>query len=322
MAITQLPSLDRTSASFRSDLNAFFAGLVQQFATEANDLAGALNAIAAGTAMAIPYTFSTTTTDADPGTGFLRLDNATQNAATTIRADLTGADGSTWTDVLNTFDDSTSTIKGHIMLQKLGDATKWILFAVTALASPTGYKNLTVSCVSSSAASPFADGDSLILKFTPKGDRGDTGSVAGAGDHEVVVHTGNGHGSTNTKIRRFTTTLTNVGTAITYADSAANGASFTINETGLYSLHYIDYYASGGSYMGASINSAQLATNVDSIAVASRLMLGSSAQAFAMANASRVVKLAAGDIVRAHTNGQMNAADNQCYFAIRKVGAV
>ena len=144
--------------------------------TEMNAFQAALTSIAAGTAFAIPYTFSTTTTDSDPGAGILRLDNATQNTATTIRADLLGSDGSTWTDVLATFDDSTSTIKGQITLVKLGDATKWLAFNVTALASPSGYKNISVANVASSAASPFADTDAIALQFTRTGDKGEIGS--------------------------------------------------------------------------------------------------------------------------------------------------
>lgn len=144
--------------------------------SEMNAFQAALTAIAAGTAFAIPYTFSTTTTDSDPGPGFLQLDNATQNAATTIRADLLGSDGSTWTNVIDTFDDSTSTVKGQIMLVKLGDATKWLAFNVTALASPAGYKNIAVTNVASSSANPFIDADVIVLKFTRVGDKGDVGA--------------------------------------------------------------------------------------------------------------------------------------------------
>ena len=149
--------------------------------TAINTTVATMSAIAAGGAMTLPYTFSSTTTDADPGAGFVRLSSATQNASTVIRLDLVGADGSTWTDVISTFDDSTSTVKGYILLQKLTDATKWLEFSVSSLASPAGYKNLTVVPVASSAASPFADGDSLVLKFTATGDKGDTGATGTGG---------------------------------------------------------------------------------------------------------------------------------------------
>lgn len=50
----------------------------------------------------------------------------------------------------------------------------------------------------------------------------------------VVLRASNGRGSSNTNVMRFTTTVDNVGSDITYADSATDGASFTINTTGLY----------------------------------------------------------------------------------------
>jgi len=318
MSITPLPSLDRTSASFKSDVDTFFGTKMPTFCTEMNAAIAALNLIAAGTACAIPYTFSTTTTDADPGAGYLRLGSATQNTATVIRADLVGADGSTWTNVIDTFDDSTSTIKGHIMLQKLGDATKWLLFSVSSLASPSGYKNITVANVASSASSPFADGDQIILKFTRNGD---AGTAAALGNHEVVLHSGNGHGSTNTMIRRYATALVNTGTAMTYADSAANGMSITINESGLYNIYMTDRTAGASPGYGVSVNSSQLTISIASITTANRIM-----QTYPVSDkpggVSRTVYLTAGDVIRAHTDSTPTVTDDRAYFAIRKVGVI
>lgn len=412
MAITPLPEAPSTSdpTNFDSEADAFIAALAA-FVTEANVLAAAMNAVSAGTACSIPYTFSTTTTDSDPGAGTLRLDNATQNTATTIRADLVGADGSTWTSLIDTFDDSTSTIKGYIMLMKAGDATKWLLFSVSALASPSGYKNISVTIVSSSAANPFANGDSLILKFTRNGDAGSVGSMAfpvsartsntilgtgdkathinvtsgtftqtlaaaatrgngwfcfyensgtgvvtldgnasetlngattmllaqgescliicdGAndrvlkfqllGDHLVEVHTGNGHGSTNTVIRRFTTTMTNTGSAITYADSATNGGTFTINSPGLYAITYTEN-STGSAAAGISVNSAELTTSVSTITAASRKAIAKCGNG-EPACCACVLKLVAGDVIRAHTTGAPAGTDARTFFSIRKIG--
>lgn len=132
-----------------------------------------------GGAIAIPYTFSTTTTDADPGNGKLRLSNATQDAATVIRADLLASDGTDWSAVLATLADSTNTVKGHIRLFKTDDPTKWLVFTVSALASPSGYNNITVANVAGSTASPFADTDAITLAFTRAGDAGGGGSGGG-----------------------------------------------------------------------------------------------------------------------------------------------
>ena len=181
MSITALPTPPARSqapATFITNADAFIAAL-PTFVTEANALAASMNSAAAGVAFSIPYNFSTTTTDSDPGAGTLRLDNATQNTATTIRVDLLGSDTTTWTGVLDTFDDSTSTIKGQIRLVKASDASKWLAFNVTALASPSGYKNITVANVASSAASPFTNGDALLLSFTRTGDLGQAATLSG-----------------------------------------------------------------------------------------------------------------------------------------------
>jgi hypothetical protein len=153
--------------------------MIDQF----NDAISAFNAVAAGGAVSLQYTFSSTTTDADPTAGRLRLSSATQNASTTIRADLVGSDGSTLTGVLDLLDDSTSTNKGYLRLLKKDDANKWLIFSVTALASPSGYRNITVTPAAYSSASPFADGDELLFDFTPNGDKGDTGLTGTTGTH-------------------------------------------------------------------------------------------------------------------------------------------
>lgn len=142
------------------------------------------------------------------------------------------------------------------------------------------------------------------------------------GDHAVWVHTGNGHGSTNTFIRRFTTTVSSTGTAITYADSAANGASFTINTPGVYAITYCDSYNVSQQNFGISLNSAQLTTNVASITASTRLGMTVSAGAGMSGVLPVVALLAAGDVVRPHDAGSNNAASAaDSYFIIRKVGS-
>lgn len=134
-----------------------------------------------GGPISIPYVFSTTTTDSDPGAGILRLNQATQNTATVIRADLLSSDTSDWSAVLATLADSTNAVKGHIRLFKTLDPTKWLVFTVSAVASPAGYKNITVANVSSSSASPFIDTDPITLTFSRSGDMGNTGTAGAAG---------------------------------------------------------------------------------------------------------------------------------------------
>ena len=141
-------------------------------AAEMMDMLAQSSVIAAGGAFAIPYVFDATTTDADPGAGKLRLSSTTQSAATVMRLDLTSA-GQDYTTLIDTFDDSSSAVKGSIRLVKQGDLTKWMTFNLTALATPSGYRNLTVVCTDSSMTSPFSNGDALMLSFQRTGDKGE-----------------------------------------------------------------------------------------------------------------------------------------------------
>ncbi len=137
-----------------------------------------------------------------------------------------------------------------------------------------------------------------------------------AGDHVVEVHTGNGHGSTNTKIRRFSTTMTNTGSAITYADSAGNGASFTIAQAGNYAITYSEARTSSASRFGVTVNSAALTTNIESVAIATRKAYD---YAVPEGACSCTIRLAVGDVVRAHTDGTPDETSNKVFFSIRKV---
>src|SRR5206468_10242109 len=52
-----------------------------------------------------------------------------------------------------------------LRLFKTTDPTKWLVFTVSAVASPSGYKNVTVANVDGSSASPFSNGDAITMKF-------------------------------------------------------------------------------------------------------------------------------------------------------------
>lgn len=180
MSITALPTSptrQMDAATYVAAFNAWIAAM-PQFIADCNATAAGMVTTALGTAYALPYTFSTTTTDADPGAGLLRLSASPQNTATVIRMDLTGADTQDYTSVIDTFDDSGSTVKGVLRLVKQTDSTKWILFSVTSIASPSGYRNITVVPIAWSSASPFSNSDPLLISFSRTGDVGTSGTLA------------------------------------------------------------------------------------------------------------------------------------------------
>lgn len=131
------------------------------------------------------------------------------------------------------------------------DATNWMLGEVTAYDSGTG--SLTVYVRQINGSGTYAAW-TISLAATPQD----------VGNHCVWAHSANGFGATNTKHRRYTTVKTNVGTAITYADSAANGATFTINEAGDYTITVCDRNATASRdvYFGVAVNSAAGTTNI------------------------------------------------------------
>jgi len=137
----------------------------------------------------------------------------------------------------------------------------------------------------------------------------------------VVVSTGNGHGSTNTKIRRFTTIDSNIGSAITYADSATLGGSFTINEDGIYSIIYNDYTSGAEAGIGISLNSTELTTDINSLTnYKDRITLANAGNISSNSCISATIFIAAGGVIRAHNAPTLpNSTLNITQFRITKV---
>jgi hypothetical protein len=128
---------------------------------------------------ALSYTYSTTTTDADPGSGFLRLDNATPGSATGIYVsdnELNAVDVSAY---LLSWDDGTSAAPGTIIMRSVESAGVFHIYSLTAVTDNSGYVDLTVSYVAGSGS--FVNGETVLVAFIPTGDKGDTGATGPAG---------------------------------------------------------------------------------------------------------------------------------------------
>lgn len=135
----------------------------------------------------------------------------------------------------------------------------------------------------------------------------------------VRLHTANGYGSTNTVIRRFSTQVSSSGSDITYTDSAANGASFTVNVAGVYAISYSDAFVSG-SYFGISLNSSQLTTSVVSITASDLLIQSTNSNNTYSGAVSWTGYLPAGSVLRPHTAGQTaGTPTNSVQFTICRI---
>lgn len=138
----------------------------------------------------------------------------------------------------------------------------------------------------------------------------------------IRVHTppggASGYGSTNTRFRRFTTTVTNQGSDITYADSVTLGGLFTVNVPGRYAISYTDQFAAG-DYLSITLNDT-VPTGVP--LVGEILASDSIAGANVSANCSWTGELPAGALIRARTqNGTSSGSQTQYgQFTISRVG--
>lgn len=185
---------------------------------------------------------------------------------------------------------SKSYVEGmEIRIASTASTTNWMQGTVTSYNSTTGALVVNVTHTS---------GSGTIASWTISLSASLSSAI---NDNRVLVHTGNGFGSTNTKIRRFTTTFEDLGTAITYADSATLGATFTITEDGFYFYSYVDASNSALNF-GISVNSSELTTNIESITAADRLRVIQT-DVTTPIEISGILKLSIGDVVRAHTNG-------------------
>jgi hypothetical protein len=226
----KLGAVYRKLPMFGAEVNATAAEMNATLASanaEQAAILAAANSMAAGGGMSLEYVFDTATADADPTAGKLRLNNSTQNAATAIRLDLLGADTNDYTSLLDNFDASTSIEKGLITLRKKGDPRKFLTFSLTAKASPSGYRNLTVACIGGSAANPFANGDTLVLQFTRTGNQG----LQGASYLTLRVreeYASGSSGAAGGAAGTYTTTITRV--LNTTKTNTISGASLASNQ--------------------------------------------------------------------------------------------
>jgi hypothetical protein len=209
--------------------------------------------------------------------------NATNSTSTTSLTIGTGSKSIT-------VQTSKSYVEGMtVRIASTASTSNWMQGLVTSYNSGTGALVVNVTHTS---------GSGTIAAWTVSLSAAIDATVPG---NRVRVHTGNGYGSTNTKIRRYTTTFESVGSAITYADSSTNGGTFTINTAGVYGFRLVDIFSLTGKYAGISVNSNQLTTNIQSITAAHRraVIQASTADVFCL---SGFLDLSASDVVRVHTD--------------------
>ena len=142
-------------------------------------------------------------------------------------------------------------------------------------------------------------------------------------DSMIRLDTYLGYGSVATKIPRFTNIRENIGSEILYQDSATNGSSFTAQKDGVYSFTFDAGSPNSADYIGLSLNSTQLTTNIDTITAPNRLAIsGTDSSGFAAQLVQWTGILRAGDVVRPHTRGGVPVGANFHNFTATYQGSL
>lgn len=146
-------------AEVRTKNVAFHVDIIASAATANSDFYG-INGV--------PYSFNTSFAAADPGTGKLSL-NALPATAVTLNISETGATSEPLAAYLETWDDSTSTVRGRVHFYKVGAVGTFAIFNLTGTVTDSGtYKTCTIAYVSGNGT--FANGDRLGVLFYANGD--------------------------------------------------------------------------------------------------------------------------------------------------------
>lgn len=188
----------------------------------------------AGVTGSAAFTFSTTTADADPGAGALRLNHATIGSVTAAYVDNLNSGGSTISPWLDTFDDGgDSGWRGDLHIYSEASAlTVFAIFKVTgSVVDGTGYRKLTLSY--SAGPGGFTNGGAIIVAFIPRGAPGTgdvTAAAAFATDNVVIRSDGTAKGVQHTGIavsdadRMLFQQATDLGTSLVVERNAAPAA--------------------------------------------------------------------------------------------------
>lgn len=124
---------------------------------------------AGATPSATTQAYSTTTTDSDPGSGIFRFNNATIASATAAYVDNNEAGGSSIIGYLDSFDDSSSVVKGILVFRGVTSPTAFAIFQVTgSVVDGTGYRKLTLVYLASGGT--FTNTNVFAFTFHRTGD--------------------------------------------------------------------------------------------------------------------------------------------------------
>lgn len=180
------------------------AALVSQTSSAANATIAA-NAAGGLTAVANRWLYSVSPNMSDPGTGVLHFNNTTISSSTQLAISaLTNDTGNpNLRNYINTWANSTHSIRGTLIFRKSGAPATFAVFSITgSISDNTTWQQIPVTYVTGSGG--FTDQDPFYVEFTMAGNDGAAGS--GSGDMLKANNL--------SELANFATARTNLGVAI------------------------------------------------------------------------------------------------------------
>ena len=142
----------------------------------------------------LPYSYSTTTTDSDPGTGKIQFDNSSVGSATIIYVDNVTSGGFNVSTYIDSWDDATSSPAGYLNIGWGSSNPSQTIYSISGAitssgTSGTGYKKVPVTYVSGYTGT-ITNGLATRVAFTRNGDIGATGPTGAQGIQGATGPTG------------------------------------------------------------------------------------------------------------------------------------
>lgn len=200
----------------------------------------------------IKYTYDTTTTATDPGSGKLQFNNTTLSSATALYISETDGDANALAAYIATWDDSTSTVRGILTMRKDSDPAVFAIFSISGTITDNGaWDTFTVAHIASNGS--FSDNDVVKIHFFRTGDKGETGAAGASGaavweaniERAIDFHTGGttmrgaAWGSTLSSSSANTPSATKLdGRVVNTSTTLNNSAFYELPNTACYFLSY------------------------------------------------------------------------------------
>lgn len=147
-----------------------------ELATRVDELLTRVDQLLLGRVLTATLEYRTETADADPGDGRFRLNNATLSSVTEGYFDDQDTEGSSISALIDTYDDSSSAIKGTLVLASLDDAANWAAYRIVGTVEiPFGYRRLTLEHIVS--AGTWTAGERFAQAFYRSGDVGQATNI-------------------------------------------------------------------------------------------------------------------------------------------------